>query len=107
MKNINWSPKSALQNYEFYSNLIGSKYNYDKGPIHIWAIPCAYNNGKKTTDKPNERIIAFVLTSDDYNLNQCPDGHIYEDWKDRFEITKEQLETIVPNVQRRHAYLLP
>jgi hypothetical protein len=74
MRLVNWNTERAIHNYEW------AKEEY-KG-IKIFGIPY---KGK---------WIAIVLVDERYDLAKCPDAHIQPEWKDRVELTYEQLTEI-------------
>ena len=47
----------------------------------------------KETGEP-ARWQAFVIVDENWDLSKCPDGHIYDWWKDRIELTEEQIREI-------------
>lgn len=80
MKLICFSKSNAVQNCEFVKN------NGYKG-IKIFRIPYSYK-------EKHHPCIAIVFVDEDYNMSKCPDGHIYQEWKDRIEITPQQVKEL-------------
>lgn len=80
MKLISFIKKHAVQNLEFVKN------NGYKG-VRIFRIPYAYKEKRMP-------CIAVVFVDENWDLNKCPDGHIYVEWKDRVEITPQQVRDL-------------